>query len=154
MTISTKSGLSLAPKVDALRSKYKPMELCDDSVYDLAKHNYTLEQIAERFSVSTATIKSLHGDAFHLGKDESGYKPRLLMARFWDHFDDPDLNFANPANAKSVQNFLKAQELHARKYEGMGTKSEVTHKGENVDPSQFKFVPLTLENQHDSWTDK
>ena len=138
-------------------TKYEPLQMCDESVYNLAQHYYTAQEIADRFKVTVSTLMALHGEAFYAGKDEAFNKPRLALKKIIDDFMEVDpvtgfpLHFAN--KEVPVDRLLKAVELHARKYEGMGTKSEVevTHK-EPVNASSFKFSPLTPDNKDEPWT--
>lgn len=130
MAFSAKSippGLSTALKVTGNRTTYEPLELSDASVYDMARHWYTMEEIAERFNVSNQTIIDKHLAAFQLGKAEGMNKPRMLLNKILSDFTDEELNFANPNIP--VSTLLKAIELHAKKYEGMGSKQTIVHEG-------------------------
>lgn len=137
-------GLSTVTKVSGNRTTYHALELSDAAVYDMARHWYTLEEIAARFSVTAHTILARHGDAFHQGKDEGMNKPRMLLNKIFSDFAESGLNFANPT--VPVSNLLKAMELHAKKYEGLGKEQKLTV---DVAPSvsDIKFVPLTVENK-------
>lgn len=141
MTISTKSGLSCAPKELRSVSKYAALEMSDDSVYDLARHYYTLEEIAERFSVSTATVKMHHSDAFHKGKDQASRKPRMLLDKIFRDFEEAEVNFANAD--VPMQTLLAAMKLHAQKYEGLGkTEAPIIHIDSKPSVSDITFTPL------------
>jgi hypothetical protein len=144
----TKESLSTVVKVSGNRTNYTPLELNDESVYDMARHYYTLAQIAERFKVTGATILSYHGEAFNKGKDEAFNKPRMLLNKIFDDFSG-EMNFSR--TDVPTGNLLKAIELHARKYEGMGNKQEVEVTHRPVAPSDIKFEPLTPDNKDDAW---
>lgn len=121
--------------------KYAPMVMSDASVYDLASMCYTAEQIAERFNVNRNTVLSLHGDAYQAGRESTRNLPRIALNKLLNDFmSDPAQNLAALPNAPVL---LKAIELFARKYEGLGSKQEVTVKHEEK-PSvaDIKFVPL------------
>lgn len=120
--LSSRPELSTTKKISGNRTRYQPLEMTDESVYDLARHYYTLEEIAERFNVGTKAVLDLHGDAYREGKGSAMQKPRMLLNKIFDDFSHEDINFAHPEFAKPVGNLLKAIELHAKKYEGMGQK--------------------------------
>lgn len=141
--------LSNTLKVSGNRTTYKPVQMTDASVCDLARHYYTLEEIADRFGVSNKTVLDLHGDAFRTGKDTAMQKPRMLLSKIFNDFSHEDLNFARPD--VPVHNLLKAIELHAKKYEGMGQKQEIQHTYTPVDPSQVHFNDLTPHNVDNAW---
>lgn len=137
-------GYSTAKKVSGNRTTYKALELSDAAVYDMARHWYTLEEIAARFSVTVQTILAKHGSAFQEGKANGMQKPRMLLDKIFTDFAESGHNFANPNTP--VANLLKAIELHAKKYEGLGKEQKVTvETAPSV--SDIKFVPLTTENK-------
>lgn len=133
MAFSAKSippGLSTSLKVTGNRTTYEPLELSDASVYDMARHWYTMDEIAERFSVTKQTLIDKHFDAFQRGKAEGFNKPRMLLNKILTDFlgeDGEPVNFARPD--VPVHNLLKAIELHAKKYEGLGSKQTIVHEG-------------------------
>lgn len=126
MTISSRDGLSTALKVGGNRTTYQPLDMSDASVFDMARHWYTLDEIAATFNVSNNTVLDKHGDAFRSGKDNAMRKPRMLLDKIFEDFSDPDINFAR-ADCPT-QHLLKAIELHGKKYEGLGQKTIVEHQ--------------------------
>jgi hypothetical protein len=129
MDINSREERSLETKV-APNSKYKPLQMTDESVYDMARHWYTVEEVAARFHVSEVTLLQHHGDAFRQGKAEGFQKPRMLLNKILSDFagtDGDGVNFARPD--VPVHNLLKAIELHAKKYEGLGSKQTIVHEG-------------------------
>jgi len=148
MSISSRPDLSTSLKVSGNRTNYKPVEMTDESVFDLARHYYTLDEIAARFGVSNHTVLEHHGDAFREGKHNAMQKPRMLLNKIFDDFmgsDGDTVNFARPD--VPVHNLLKAIELHAKKYEGMGSKQTIEHKGLNYDSveSQVEVIERPVE---------
>lgn len=121
--------------------------MSDESVYHFASHYYTCEEIAERFNVSRNTVMALHGDAFNKGKDDAKNLPRFALQKVINDFlVDPNVNLAALPNTAVL---LKAIELHARKYEGLGTKSEVVVKHEDrPSASDIRFVPLQAPDEN------
>ena len=125
-------------------TNYKPKAMSDASVYDLAKHYYTFEEICKYFNISGATLETLHGEAFREGKNNAMQKPRMLLNRILDDFASlPDGTFAR--SDIPVNNLLKAIELHAKKYEGMGQQQSVVVTTEKPSVSDIRFVPLQKE---------
>jgi hypothetical protein len=125
------------------QSKYKPKHMTDESVYDLAQHYYTLEEIAAYFNISPTTLNSLHGDAFREGKQNAMQKPRMMLDRIISDF------MALPEGTLArgdipVNNLLKAIELHAKKYEGLGSKQTIVHEG-NLAYDKVESKPLIIE---------
>ena len=117
----------------------------------MATHNFTVDEVADAFSVSRNTVLDLHGDAYNKGRNEAKLKPRIALRRIISAFDlltDTDLLQKDVP----VERLLKALELHARKYEGLGSKQEleVTHK-EPPSPADLKFKPLTVDNYDKAW---
>lgn len=139
MAINTRE-LSLTQKV-APNSKYQPMTLCDANVHHLAQHNYTAEEIAERFNVTRKTLMEHHGDAFHAGKDEARNLPRIMLRRIINDFAALEEGMFTRQDVPTGT-LLKAIELHARKYEGLGQTQTVTVKEERPSASDIRFVPL------------
>lgn len=137
--------LSIEQKVHGNVTKYAPIIMNDKTVYDFARRWCTQQEIADMFSVSRQTLMDLHGAAFHAGKNVGMMKPRMLLDRIMDDFleDDPvtgaKLNFARPDVPTGTA--LKAIELHARKYEGLGKEQPVEAQAK---PSvgEVKFDPL------------
>jgi hypothetical protein len=129
----------------ATQTRYKPKEMTDDSVMDLAKHYYTLAEIAEYFNVSGDTVLNHHGDAFREGKNNAMQKPRMMLNRIISDFA------ALPEGVLArgdipVNNLLKAIELHAKKYEGLGSTQTIINKAESPSVSDIKFSPLTKDD--------
>ena len=141
--------LSSALKVTGNRTTYKPVQMTDESVYDLARHYYTVNEIADRFGVSNNTVLDLHGDAFREGKANAMQKPRMLLNKIFTDFSHEDLNFARPD--VPTNNLLKAIELHAKKYEGLGQKQELHHTYAPIDPADVHFNDLTPDNVEHPW---
>ena len=126
----------------ANQSKYRPKEMTDESVYDLARHYYTFEEICKYFNVAPHTLESLHGEAFREGKQNAMQKPRMLLNRILEDFANlPEGNFARADIP--VNTLLKAIELHAKKYEGMGQTQTIITKDDKPSVSEIKFVPLS-----------
>lgn len=112
----------------ANQSKYKPKAMTDESVCDLARHYYTFEEICKYFNVTSQTLEALHGEAFREGKNSAMQKPRMLLNRILDDFASLEPGqFAR--SDIPVNTLLKAIELHAKKYEGMGSKQTIVHEG-------------------------
>lgn len=150
MSISSRPELSNTQKVSGNRTTYKALVMSDESVYEMARHNYTQDEIATAFSVTRQTIMDLHGDAFNAGKNEAKLKPRVALMRVIRAFDElRDVDLCH--KDVPVERLLKAIEIHARKYEGYGQKQEVTHKFTPVDPSTVKFNDLTPDNVSEPW---
>ena len=102
--------------------------MTDDSVFDLARHYYTFEEICEYFKVTSQTLEEHHGEAFRDGKNNAMQKPRMLLNQILQDFSNlPEGSFAR--GDIPVNNLLKAIELHAKKYEGMGSKQTIVHEG-------------------------
>ena len=146
MTFNSRE-LSTAQKVESAGSrnaKYRPLVLSDESVYNMAQHNYTIEEIAERFNITRNTLMEHHGDAFHAGKDDARNLPRIMLRRVINDFmaleDGMFVRTDVPTNT-----LLKAIELHARKYEGLGQTQTVITKEEKPSASDIRFVPLAPE---------
>lgn len=140
-------SLSTEVKIDtANSSRYKPKEMTDESVYDLARHYYTFEEICKYFNVAPATLEVHHGEAFREGKNNAMQKPRMLLNRILSDFAAlPDGVFTR--SDIPVNNLLKAIELHAKKYEGMGQVQTVITKEEKPSISEIKFVPLIKDGE-------
>lgn len=151
MSISSRPELSTCIKVSGNRTNYAPLDMTDDSVYDLAVHWYTAEEIAETFNVSAETVLALHGDAFRMGKANHSKKPRILHGQMTDACLAQDFNDPKIA-AIYGQLGTKLIEMQWRKQEGYGQKSEVAVTHSPVSPSDFKFSPLTLDNKDEPWT--
>jgi hypothetical protein len=125
------------------QTKYKPKHMTDDSVYDLAQHYYTLEEIADYFNVSAETVNAHHGEAFREGKNKAKQLPRMMLNRIIKDFRDlPEGTLAR--GDIPVNNLLKAIELHAKKYEGLGSKQTIVHEG-NLAYDKVESKPLIIE---------
>lgn len=125
-------------------TKYAPIEMTDETVFDFAQNYYTAEEIAERFNVSKTTLLKHHGDAFRAGKEAASNVPRMLLAKIFKDFSG-EMNFSRmdvPTNT-----LLKAIELHAKKYEGLGQKTEVHHTGVGYD--KVESAPVIIERPDD-----
>jgi len=146
MSISSREGLSLETKV-APNSKYKPLQMTDESVFDMARHWYTLEEIAERFSVAENTVLTHHGAAFREGKAQAKSLPRMLLSNILKGFSElTPVELTRPD--VPTHNLLKAIELHAKKYEGLGAKTTVVHEGK-VGYDAVESQPLIIEKPSD-----
>ena len=127
----------------APQSKYKPKQMTDASVMDLAQHYYTFEEICKYFNVAGDTLEKLHGDAFREGKNNAMQKPRIMLDRIISDF------MALPEGTLArgdipVNNLLKAIELHAKKYEGLGSKQTIVHEG-NLAYDKVESKPIIIE---------
>lgn len=112
----------------APQSKYRAKEMTDESVRDLARHYYTFVEICEYFKVAPATLETHHGEAFRDGKQSAMQKPRMLLDRILSDFAALPEGTLSRADIP-VNVLLKAIELHAKKYEGMGSKQTIVHEG-------------------------
>lgn len=140
MSISSRSN---ELKVTGNRTTYQPVVLSDASVFDMATHWYTLDEIADRFNVSKNTILEHHHQAFLDGKDQGMRKPRMLLDKILSDFAGEDINFARPD--VPTHNLLKAIEVHARKYEGYGQKTVVEHTGNAGTYDGVESKPIIIE---------
>jgi hypothetical protein len=129
----------------AAHSKYKPKEMTDASVFDLAQHYYTFQEICEYFNVTSQTLEAHHGEAFREGKQNAMQKPRMLLNRILQDFANLEVGTL-ARNDVPTGTLLKAIELHAKKYEGMGSTQTVISKTESPSVSDIKFSPLTKED--------
>jgi hypothetical protein len=136
MSFTSRDGLSLVQKV-APNSKYRPIELSDESVFNMAQYNYTADEIAERFNISRTTLMKHHGDAFNAGKFEAKNLPRHALTRIIKEFMDLDEGMLTRSDVPSNV-LLKAIDLHARKYEQLGQKQIVEHIGLQYDAVESK----------------
>lgn len=140
MVINTRTDalvLTLTEKVTKGCTTYEPLAMTDFSVFNLAQHYYTATEIAARFKVSETTLMKHHGEAFNAGRDDVMQKPRMLLNKIFKDFEDAAINFANPDAPMTT--LLAAMKLHAQKYEGLGSKTEVHHTGvESYDKVQTK----------------
>lgn len=125
----------------ATQTEYKPKAMTDASVYDLARHYYTFEEICKYFNISGGTLEALHGEAFREGKNNAMQKPRMLLNRILDDFASLETGTFARSDIP-IGNLLKAIELHARKHEGMGQQQTVTVQTEKPSVSDIKFLPL------------
>lgn len=131
----------------ANQSRYKPKEMTDESVYDLARHYYTFEEICKYFNVAPHTLEAHHGEAFREGKNNAMQKPRMLLNRILSDFAAlPEGTFTR--TDIPVNNLLKAIELHAKKYEGMGqVQTVITTQETKPSVEDIKFVPLIKDSE-------
>ncbi len=128
------------PSIISNNTKYKPLELTYDVVYDMARHYYSRTEIADRFNISDKTLMVKFGEAFQAGRDNAFKKPRILLAKIFRDFEESDVNFANPTTP--VNTLLKAIELHARLYQGFGQTTTLITKSEKPSVSEITFEPL------------
>ena len=143
MSFNTRE-LSTVQKVEpagSRNSKYKPMVLCDESVFNMAQHYYTAEEIAERFSISRVTLMAHHGDAFRAGKDDARNLPRMMLRRVLNDFSSLEDGVFTRQDMPT-NTLLKAIELNARMHEGLGQTQTVITKEEKPSASDIRFVPL------------
>ena len=152
MTISSRNEMSNVLKVTGNRTTYKPVELTDRSVFDDARHFYTVDELAEKYSVTKATLLDKHGEAFRAGKDAQMRKPRMILAQLFDELlDKPTLTEPTILEVNGVQKVFMPDlagirgllEFHAKKYEGMGTK--VIVEGQAVKYDAVASVPQIIE---------
>ena len=123
-------------------TKYQALVLSDASVYEMARHYYTEDEIAKTFKVSAEFLRHAHGDAFKAGKNDAFTKPRILLARLFEEFNE--LSAGALVDPKTpTHNLLKAIELHARKYEGYGSTQIIEHRGEKPSATDIRFEPFT-----------
>lgn len=148
--LNSRPGLSTALKVSGNRTTYEPLQMTDESVFDLARHYYTMDEISALFGVSNNTLLALHGDAFRAGKHSAMQKPRMLLNKIFDDFAGGEfpLNLARPD--VPTHNLLKAIELHAKKYEGLGSTQTIVTKTELPSASEIKFDPFTKPTEGES----
>lgn len=142
-------GFTNEQKLTRISAKYTPVVMSDAAVYDMARHWYTAEEIAARFCVKRNTVLDLHGAAYDAGKAEGMNMPRIQLARVINAFallEDAHLCQKDVP----VERLLKAIELHARKYEGLGQNQTVTHKQELPSVSDIRFAPLTADTDNDN----
>lgn len=143
MSISSREGLSTETKVTGNRTTYQPLAMSDASVHDMARHWYTLEEIAARFNVAENTVLSKHGEAFRAGKADGMQKPRMLLDNILKGFMElTPVELTRPD--VPTHNLLKAIELHAKKYEGLGSKQTVVHEG-RVGYDAVESKPVIIE---------
>lgn len=64
------------PRAD--NQRYEPLALNNESVYMLASHYLTIDEIGETFKTRPETILANYGAAFHAGKTDAVMKPRML----------------------------------------------------------------------------
>jgi hypothetical protein len=140
-TISSRDE-ALTIKV-APNSKYKPLQMTDESVYDMARHWYTCEEIAQTFNVTPQTLLKLHGDAFRNGKANGMQKPRMLLDNILQGFASYTPEQLTRSDVPT-HNLLKAIELHAKKYEGLGSKQTIVHEG-GLSYDKVESKPIILE---------
>ena len=134
-------ALETTVKVGNTNSKYSPLQMSDETVYDMARHWYTVLEIAERFNVTEKTIMHHHGDAFKLGKYHGMQKPRMLLNKILSDFGDNEINFSRQDVPTGT--LLNAMKLHAQLYQGLGsTQTVITKTDEKPSVSDIKFVPL------------
>lgn len=144
MGISSRPALSTSTKVSGNRTNYAPLAMSDESVYDMAVHWYTVEEIAERFGVTNDTVMNLHGDAFKLGKAEHSMKPRVLHGQMLDQM--MGLDYTDPKIA-GTQGYLAAKliEMQWKKQEGYGQKQIIEHRGDAKGYDKVESQPEIIE---------
>jgi hypothetical protein len=136
------------------QTKYRPREMTDDSVFELAQHYYTLEEIADFFNVSGDTVLNHHGSAFREGKNNAKKKPRMILNKIMDEFLVKE-SLTNPVLMDDGNGGLKLLmpdlsgikgilELHAKKYEGLGSKQTIIHEG-SLAYDKVESKPIILE---------
>lgn len=111
------------------RTAYEPRQMTDKSVHELAMHHYTVEEIASFFQVTAESVLKHHGDAFRRGKMFPEMKRRILYDQMVTAYLDPTINWADPENSSVANTAAKIMELGWKRFEGMGTKTEVHHTG-------------------------
>ena len=129
-------------------SKYRPIQMTDENVFDMAQHWYTVEEIAKRFNVTPQTVLAKHGDAFRNGKAQGMQKPRMLLDNILRGFQGLSPEELTRPDVP-VHNLLKAIELHARKYEGLGSKQTIVHEGK-MEYDRVESKPIILERPDES----
>lgn len=133
-------------KVSGNRTNYEPLELTDEAVEDLARHYYSMEEIAARFSVHMDFIREKHLEAFHRGKDNVFKKSRMMLDRVVENFktasEEDKVFFARKETP--THNLMSALELQ-EKYHGKGIKSEVVSTNTNINatPASIEFIIVT-----------
>ena len=146
LTLSWREQMERDPSIKinlATQTRYKPKEMTDESVYDLARHYYTVAEISAYFNVSDDTVLNLHGEAFREGKQNAMQKPRMMLDRIISDF----AALPEGVLARSdipVNNLLKAIELHAKKYEGLGSKQTIVHES-NLSYDKVESKPIVIE---------
>jgi hypothetical protein len=155
--LSTTTKVAPAPTKN---SNYAPAQMTDDSVFTLATHFFTANEVAAHFSVDENTVLRLHGDAFRKGKANAKAKPRMVMKQFFDEvlaresLLGPEIikvNDKEVVRELDMHAVTRMTELHARLYEGLGKNTEVTVTHKEVSPEDIKFTPLTLVNKDEPW---
>lgn len=73
------------PKVKQSRT-YRPLEMTDDAVRELASMFYTASEIAALFKTTKTTVLNLHGDAYRQGKSELVQMPRAVRKQAMKDF--------------------------------------------------------------------
>jgi predicted transcriptional regulator len=118
-------GFTSAQKINPANSKkYAPLVMSDDAVFRMASHWYTIDEVAETFSVTRDTVMNLHGEAYRAGKQDGKELPRMMLKKIISDFDNEEINFARPD--VPVANLLKAIELRARIAKELEPKTSVT----------------------------
>lgn len=122
---------------------YSPLEMSDRSVYEMAQHYYTADEIAKTFKVSLETMMKHHSVAFEAGKRDAHMKPRMLLNRLLTEYMQLESLVDMKVDRGSL---LKAIEFHARKYEGYGKDEGVRISIEKPSASDIKFEPYTKDD--------
>ena len=132
--------MTLSSRGPGQYAKFRPIEICDESVYDMANHWYTADEIAERFNTTTKTVLEKYGTAFREGKAAGKQLPRMMLRKVISDFEG-DLNFANSDTA--TQTLLAAIKLQAQIHEGLGKQQPVIiQQVEKPSVSEIRFEPL------------
>lgn len=113
MTISTlkvKPPLSTSPNVPGNRSKYRPVELSEDTVFELAGTMTQLE-IADLFMVSDVHIAEKYSNAYRAGRAAVKQKRRNQLGELIDRLAQ-DMTAADPDEHYDHRNrFTKTDQL-------------------------------------------
>jgi hypothetical protein len=118
--------------------------MSDASVYEKARHFFTVSEIAKSFNVTEDTVLAHHGEAFRLGKAEHLQKPRILLNKMMDDLANIDLS-----DPKSVQQgvlLAKLIEMQWKKNEGYGQQINIVQAVEKPSIAEVKFVPFKADD--------
>lgn len=138
--IISRPELSTCIKVGGNRTNYRPEEMTDVSVYEKARHFFTVEEIAQSFNVSAETVLDKHGDAFRLGKEEHLKKPRILINKMMDELSS--LDYSDPKTVMQGNLLAKLIEMQWKKNERYGQTVVVLNKEERPSVSDIRFTPF------------
>lgn len=152
-------GLKDVVTVSGNRTNYAPLQMTDKTVFELAQHYHTLQEIADYFSVNIDTVQAHHGEAFKAGKAAAKTLPRFIMHRYFQEINAKEsltaldvldlgegkLKYVPAVDLMALKGMM---ELHAKKYEGMGSKTEVHHTGA-VAYDAVESQPMIIERPSD-----